>query len=333
MEITVDNGRFAPNNTFRVTRVVNGTSAVTHVGMDLSGLHGEWAGDCPVLSSNFRDDRLGLLYGTVLGREIAALVRVGGLAGRCNSGGTMGGVDFGTGSNRVLNFLKPGNTNGSAAVGVVANCLSSASNRTVVGNVSVLRSPVGTGGRVNCLPRLPPLCLSVAMERCLCFVCSLGNYALPQGARLGRVYRLIGVSGIFSEVVGGLSGNCHRHMNLTRTLINGPGILILSRPAMNLSPGRVVRVEALVGGLNGGRAMVLSDRVLDRIRTIYSEVMVVGRNGVITSSATSGLSGALSTSRGLVTHVSKPGSRIVGLVCAVPNIRAIITSVRHRGNI
>lgn len=248
------------------------------------------------------------------------VIRIGGLAGFCNDVGTISSVDFAIRANRILKFLKPGNTNGSAAVGVVANCLSSADNAIAVSKYRVLSSPVRTGSGVNCLPRVPPLCVSVAIGGCLRFVFSLGGIGLPGGRRVSRIVHLAGVARRTSEVVGRLSGNCHRHMNLTRTLLNGPPMVVLSRPAMNLSPGRVVRVEGLVHGLNGGRAMVFSSRILSRISRIYSEVIIVSGNGVITSTGASRLSTRMSNNRGLSLATRKDATSVARTVGGVPTI-------------
>ncbi len=233
----------------------------------------------------------------------------------------------------MLKFLNPGNTNGSAAVGVLANCLSTASNRMAINKRGVLRRPTRTGTYVNCLSRRPPICPSVAIQRCLGFVCSLGEYMLPHRGRLTRVYGIVGVRRICGHLVGGLSGNCGRHMNVTRTLVNGPPMLVLSRPAMNLSPGRVVRVHSLVGGLNGRRAVVLSDRVLSRVRTMYSHIIVVGNNGVITSSSTRGLSTTFSSRQQVRVDITNPTGRITSLIDNVNNMRGIAMLATGRPNI
>ncbi len=251
------------------------------------------------------------------------VVRISKLSGECNARLTIDSISFDVGGNRVINFLKPGNTNGSAVVGVLANCLSLARNGISVSNFSVVRCPRRTGGHVNCLPRVPPLCVSVGISRCLKFVFSLGGIGFPGTTRVGRIVGLIGVSGMTNHLVGGLSGNCHREMNFTNTLVNGPSMLVLSRPAINLSPGRVVRVEGLVSELNGGRAVVLSSRVLSRVRTIYGHMVVVGGNRVLTSSAPSDLSRHLSGSGSVITHVVYDRGSVLSTLSDVGNISGI----------
>lgn len=91
-----------------------------------------------------------------------------------------------------------------------------------------------------------------------------------------RVIRLAGANGGQTKR---FSLNVGRQLNVTVTLLGDPRLLVLSRPAGNLSPLKVRRLQRLVHSFPYGKvAIVLSDRVLSRIRRVTSRINVVTNN-------------------------------------------------------
>lgn len=84
----------------------------------------------------------------VTGERANFLNTIGDLIGERRVGGrTIGSVDFSVKRKRVINCVKPGNTKGSAAVGVLANVLMPDSKDMAMGNVVPCRGERrGTGG-------------------------------------------------------------------------------------------------------------------------------------------------------------------------------------------
>lgn len=259
------------------------------------------------------------------------VVRIRRLKGACKSAATVHSIAFRTGPKRVLNFLKPGKTKGAAAVQVLSNCLPTSRNATQVTKCSIRASSVTIHRQVNCLPRSPPLCPRVAMRDFLGFINGVGNIPTKvhrrQTAVTVRHYNLVSQHGI---VVHGLSGNCQRQINVTRTVVRSPPIVVLSRPAINLSPHRVGRIHRLVGDLTNDHAVVLSARVLPRIDVAYSHIAVVGHNRIITASAPSGLATHLTKRAACSMRVGNGIRRTRPLLTGLASIHRIIILKRRR---
>lgn len=206
------------------------------------------------------------------------LVRAGRLAGVCKRRATIGSMGLRIGGNEVCNLLKHGNTKGAAVVGVVLKLAPVASKR-----VSMFKRGVGNGRgqvcpEVNTVVRAPKFCPGLAKARGLRVFTGLHNATTPgtMGATLRVINLPCGSGGLFD----GCSLNVGRELNVTGTVLRSPRLLVLSRPAGKLSPVNVTRMEGFVGSLDGRHkgAVLVSDRVLSRVRLLTSSVNVVSRN-------------------------------------------------------
>lgn len=185
---------------------------------------------------------------------------------------------------RVFKLLKPGNTNGSAAVLVVLKLARPASNSIRVYNVSSAERPVRMGQGVNCLPRSIKFCSSVANSRGLVCATHLGNVSSTRtGIGTLRLVRRIKLTKRVGGGAKGCSHNVHRQLKLTSILVGGPRVVVLSRPASKVSPTNIRRFVRLVERLDQGRklAILFSSRRLSRIRGIYSHIKLFGDKGLI----------------------------------------------------
>lgn len=123
------------------------------------------------------------------------------------------------------------------------------------------------------LVRGPPVCRGLSTER------GLGMERLLLNASRGEVSRILRVMSLAGAKGGGtkrFSLKVGRELNVTVTLLKRPRLLVLSRPAGKLSPVNVRRLQRLVQFFPRRKvAMVLSDRVLSRMRLLTSGIKVV----------------------------------------------------------
>lgn len=154
-------------------------------------------------------------------------------------------------------MINRGNTKGDALVGALLNLRRPVSKRVRVN--SNLHQ-----GRVNCLPRRAVIRESfpTSIRRVI-----LSNYRDHYklhpfcDQRRGRLTRST-VRGVRVKSLTGyycqrLSNNRRRHILLTHTLYTAQGVLLLSRPISNLSPGIAARVCRLVRGLGRRRNVAI----------------------------------------------------------------------------
>lgn len=155
----------------------------------------------------------------------------------------MGSVSFAIRRNSFFTFLKVGNTNGSAAVGVLYAILRGASNGIGVNKCSLSGRGGGVGRLVKVIFRNSMLSGRLAIGRGLrseTSCCKLGGGRVTGEVR--DLARAFGLSRVLGEGCNALDNNRHEQISVTETLVGQPGLLFLSRPAAKLSPGAELRI-------------------------------------------------------------------------------------------
>lgn len=141
---------------------------------------------------------------------------------------------------------------------------------------------------LNCLPRGCKFCPSLSICSCVVCVTSVGKLhpVITGGETLGLLRRI--------KVTRGQGGGVHalskkvvQEIKVTRTVLGSPQVLMLSRPATNLSPGREVQFQGLIDRLSRSHLILLSARVISSIRCITGRVVLVGRKGFFCAKASS----------------------------------------------
>lgn len=230
-----------------------------------------------------------MVYMVCLTVKKTLVLEVRRLAGGCNSGGTISSLSLRVRGNRVCNFVKRGNTNGAAAVGSYYKVLGFSRNRVCISNISMGRGPLRYGRGVTCVPSGPSLCRFVANVGCLGFVTSV--FKVDRSSHRTEVdgcTRVFRVGGTLTRAVSNCSRNVGRGLTVISTLVRGPGLVVVSRPFMNLSPGSSRLLGALVERVySGNNTVFFSARILRITRGLYSGITVVGDNGLVGSNAVS----------------------------------------------
>lgn len=172
-------------------------------------------------------------------------------------------------------------------LGRVVKLLRPARNRILVSSISVARLDrsglSGCCGRFNCIFRFTTLLSSLG-------ICRGVNVALLRantsgGAILPVIRRGLGLIGLSLSALCGcpsrLSKNVHGHIKLTHALIAGPGVVLCSRPAANLSPVAAHIVRRLVFSVRGG--LGLASMIISRSMRVFgctSGITLLRRNVV-----------------------------------------------------
>lgn len=181
------------------------------------------------------------------------------LSGSCREGAIIRSLSFTIPRKGIFTLLNDGNTKGDAAVGVVL--------KLIGGRTKAIAIPARAA--VNCSPRAPCFPPFLATVRIL--ICCTGLRGLPRGAVRRRTRGLLTYIKLRGDRAGvhRCSGNVLRQLTLTRTLLKGPRVLVLSRPYTKLSTVKQIRVLRLVHHLGRSKGAVLvGSRVLDSVRHI-----------------------------------------------------------------
>lgn len=121
--------------------------------------------------------------------------------------------------------------------------------------------------------------------------------------QITRTTRVANVAPLLPQLPRRLSNNRGRVITVTKLLTVAPGVLLYSRPATDLS---LHAHHHLVRFLHGSaRALLVSSRSLRFILRIYSHILLVSRNHVVTSN----LPGIIVNGRALVRQRNLRGPR------------------------
>lgn len=205
------------------------------------------------------------------GWVLAVVVGLANVGGVCHAGRvraiTLRGMGLRIGGKRFLDVVKPSNYKGSALLGVVNLLSTPADNAVRVTNAGI--SNVGSGRLTTFHGRgLNFIFRSFRLVGSLGILSGIRLPLLCEGISTGRHHRLtrrmlggINLDRHVHRVPARLSNNRYRHMTVTHTVVNGPRVVLTSRPANGLSSGvntRIVRLLRRLGGRSKHAVIVIA---------------------------------------------------------------------------
>lgn len=226
------------------------------------------------------------------------VLRVSKLGFCCNRDRVLQSIDVAIPGKRVIYLVNHGNINGAALLGGVVNILQPHANRVQfrkrkIGDLSPSHH---THVKVNCIPRNHRIVPQLAIQRGLLVNRrTLNDHNGPIGSMPTRVCRLFPIlRAVLSHVKNSLDNKRRRRLTVTHTVVNHPGLLILSRPARNVRPSVVLSVRTTIGGVvRAAKVSILLMR--RRLRFIHrtSCCCTVRQNAVITGNPAHRLAGSI----------------------------------------
>lgn len=221
------------------------------------------------------------------------VLRIGSLRMCCKVVRTVGNVSFRMGRKRIVTLVNTGKTKGAAALRAVAKLLSPGGNSIVFRKASVAGVP--TRGvisvKVTRIPRKQEIFTRLDICR------GLGVNTCAEGSG-GRVRRdLTGICGEFphlrreeGRVTKALDNKRRRVLTVKHTLVSGPGVVLVSRPSVKLSPVFMGRVFSVVRTMDRDKAaMLLMRRGTGGTLSVTSHTCILRANGVAVSKGTGSL--------------------------------------------
>lgn len=163
------------------------------------------------------------------------MIIMGCMDGDCKGIRTLGRISLIMRRKRVFKLVNPSNTNGDALFHVLAALLLTSGNSTAIKKLGIIRSCRLVHAGIKCVPNHFSLCRSLSMRRGLRFFTAMFRAAVRRGCTLvGSVCRRVRPFG--GQETKTLSKNVGRGLTLDYTLVRGPSVLFLSRPAAKISP-------------------------------------------------------------------------------------------------
>lgn len=204
----------------------------------------------------------------------------------------IGGVDFALQTNRALNLINRSNSKGDAAKLTLLQLVGSRndvvfSNRPLRGLGHHRLLPVHRHVRIMFRSPGSSLGPQLGILRVVRRNLQIRRPALSttrHRRRIVTIVRRIKLSPrAHRHCPTRFSNNRQRHVTVTETLVLGPSLVVLSRPASSLSGAMRTRVLALLGSLRRGRRLtcLFVDRSLRIIHTLYRRIVMLQRKRMI----------------------------------------------------
>lgn len=182
-------------------------------------------------------------------RRDGVMLHARSLMGGCNGEAIIDRISVGIGRNRVMNLLKPGNTNGAASFCVAMNLVAPGRNHVFLSSLRVAGCPIcgHTRANVNCLTRRTSMFHRVDIRSGVTSILRVaGGPGRCRGRGLRDLVTRFHLRGIHGGGKGRLSKKRHHHARVTHYLTVSPGFVVLSRPFTKMSPVTMRSVRRVI---------------------------------------------------------------------------------------
>ncbi len=151
-----------------------------------------------------------------------------------------------------------------------------------IAGFDVVRQPLEARRRVGYLPESVPLYREMKVRPFLRFVADikgLPSAAAPRAA--DQAIEELNLGAVANRIVGNLSRGYRQRVGIAQALVGDPEVVILDEPTVGLDPAQVVETRALIRGMTGRRAVVLSTHILPEVAATCGRVVILNRGAVV----------------------------------------------------
>ena len=150
------------------------------------------------------------------------------------------------------------------------------------GRGSVEHSTSRRDSRVALMPQDPD---HPRQARCVDYLHHVGwLYGVPRGDRsdrVGAVLADVGLAERGNDRIAVLSGGMVRRLALAAALLPRPNLLLLDEPTSGLDPLQRIAMRETISALNGDAAVLVSTHLVEDVRGLGGQVLVLNRGNVV----------------------------------------------------
>ncbi|MDR1824308.1 MAG: ATP-binding cassette domain-containing protein [Bifidobacteriaceae bacterium] len=139
----------------------------------------------------------------------------------------------------------------------------------------------GQAGTVGLLPQEPSLPARARCADLLAHVAWLQG--VPRSARADAVSSALEAVGLVDRAgqrIGTLSGGMRRRLAIAQAMVHSPGLLLLDEPTVGLDPKQRTGLRELIGQIGQDRVVLVSTHLLEDVRRIAQNVIVLAEGRV-----------------------------------------------------
>jgi gliding motility-associated transport system ATP-binding protein len=194
-------------------------------------------------------------------------------------------VSFSVPKGEILGFLGPNGAGKTTTMRLITGYVPPSSGTAKVAGFDVQEQPLEVKRRLGYLPEHPPLYPEMLVRPYLEFVARIR--AVPRRqikARVDRAIERCGLQAVAGRLIGVLSKGFQQRVGLAQAILHEPDLLILDEPTNGLDIPTVHGMRDILRGMKDrGTCILFSSHVLEEVRALCDQIVVIARGRVVAS--------------------------------------------------
>ncbi len=214
-------------------------------------------------------------------REAAPAIRVRHLWQRFGSFDVLRDVSFEVGHGEIFGFIGPNGAGKTTTIRVMTTLLEPTAGRVEIDGLDVTVDADAVRKRIGYMPDHAGVYDRVSVREYLEFFADAYDVMGPQ-AVVDAVMELTDLKKLQEKLVATMSKGMKQRLQLARTLLHDPKVLILDEPASDLDPRARIEMRDLIVELRKmGKTIFLSSHILTELADVCTSVAILERGGLV----------------------------------------------------
>jgi ABC-2 type transport system ATP-binding protein len=206
-------------------------------------------------------------------------IRVQHLSHRFGATEVLHDIGFEVGEGEIFGFIGPNGAGKTTTIRAMATLLEPTAGRIEITGIDVALEPERVRPRIGYMADQAGLYPKLTLEEFLAFFAAA--YRLPPRA-VDTALELTGLTELRDELSGNLSKGMRQRLQLARTLLHDPAVLILDEPASDLDPRARIALRDLLLYLSAARKTIfLSSHILTELSDVCTSVGIIEKGRLL----------------------------------------------------
>jgi ABC-2 type transport system ATP-binding protein len=206
-------------------------------------------------------------------------IRVQHLSHRFGSTEVLHDIGFEVGEGEIFGFIGPNGAGKTTTIRAMATLLEPSVGRIEVNGIDVALEPERVRPKIGYMADQAGLYPKLTVEEFLAFFAAV--YRLSPGA-VDVALELTGLAEVRRELSGTLSKGMRQRLQLAKTLLHDPAVLILDEPASDLDPRARIAMRDLLLYLSAARKTIfLSSHILTELSDVCTSVGIIEKGRLL----------------------------------------------------
>jgi ABC-2 type transport system ATP-binding protein len=209
-----------------------------------------------------------------------AAIRVQHLSHRFGATEVLHDIGFEVGEGEIFGFIGPNGAGKTTTIRAMATLLEPTAGRIEIGGVDVMLEPERVRPRIGYMADQAGLYPKLTLEEFLAFFAAAHRLS-PQA--VDTALELTGLTELRDELAGTLSKGMRQRLQLAKTLLHDPAVLILDEPASDLDPRARIAMRDLLLYLSSAKktTIFLSSHILTELSDVCTSVGIIEKGRLL----------------------------------------------------